>query len=63
MARQVTASSTSKPDPWSDDGIKEAHIEDIDIKPIIEFKESSSVRPNRQDIFTFSPIAKRYWLF
>ena len=48
MARQVTASSTSKPDPWSDDGLREAQKEDLDIKPILEFKESSSVRPSWQ---------------
>ena len=37
-ARQVTASSTSKPDPWSDDELRETQKEDPDIKPILKFK-------------------------
>ena len=60
-ARQVTASSVSKPDPWSDDAFREAQKEDPDIKPNLEFKESFSVQPNWQDISTFSPIAESYW--
>ena len=44
---QVTTSLTSKPDPWSDDGLRKAQKEDPDIKPIVEFKESSSEGPSR----------------
>ena len=61
MSRQVTASSTSKPDPWNDEKLRKAKKEDPDIKAILEFKESSSVRLCWQDISTFSPTAKRYW--
>ena len=46
MAHQVAASSTLKPDLWSDDGLRKAQKEDPDIKTILELKESSSVRPS-----------------
>ena len=45
---QITASSSAKPDPWSDDGIREDQKENPDIKPILKFKESCSVRPSWQ---------------
>ena len=61
MAHQVTASSTSKLDPWSDDGLREALKKDPDIKAILEYKESSSVQQSWQDISIFSPTAKCYW--
>ena len=43
MARQVMAPSTSKPDPRSNEGLREVQKEDPDLKPILEFKEFSSV--------------------
>ena len=61
MVRQIIASLSLKPHPWSDGGIKEAQKEDLGIKPILEFKESSSVRPSWQDISTYSSTAKLYW--
>ena len=61
MARQVTASSMSRLNPWSNDGLREAQKEDPDIEAILEFMEYFSVRPSWQDISTLSPTAKRYW--
>ena len=43
MARQATASSTSKLDPWIDDELREDLKEDPDIKTMLKFKKSSSV--------------------
>ncbi|GFV53945.1 gypsy retrotransposon integrase-like protein 1 [Trichonephila clavipes] len=34
---------------------------DPDIKPLIEFMESSSNKPSWQDISAYSPTTKRYW--
>ncbi|GBN52165.1 hypothetical protein AVEN_106182-1 [Araneus ventricosus] len=48
-------------DPWSDKDVREAQMKDPDIKPIIEFMESSNTRPIWQDISSFSPGTKRYW--
>lgn len=38
-----------QPDPWSNRGKRHAQLEDSDIKPIVELKESSSTRPAWQD--------------
>ncbi|GFT33655.1 retrovirus-related Pol polyprotein from transposon 412 [Trichonephila clavipes] len=34
---------------------------DPDIKPLIEFMESSSNKPSWQDISAYSPTTKQYW--
>ncbi|GFW87604.1 hypothetical protein TNCV_4485691 [Trichonephila clavipes] len=36
-------------------------LADLEIKPIIEFKESSDEKPSWQDIAPFHPTTKRYW--
>jgi hypothetical protein len=59
--RQITHSATSQPDPWSDEQVHDAQMKDPDIKPIIEFMESSNARPVWQDVSRFSPGTKRYW--
>ncbi|GFS61525.1 uncharacterized protein TNCV_4312301 [Trichonephila clavipes] len=63
VVRQVTTSSTSELDPWSDDGVCKEQLVDPEIKPIIEFKESSDKKPSWQDIASFPPTTKRYWAF
>lgn len=41
IARQITALTSSKPGPWTDERIRHAQLEDSDIKPITESKQSS----------------------
>lgn len=41
IARQITAPTTSKPGPWTDESIRHAPLEDPDMKPITESKKSS----------------------
>ncbi|GFU37115.1 uncharacterized protein TNCV_1555031 [Trichonephila clavipes] len=61
LVRQFTTPSTLQLDPWSDDNVrKEQHI-DPEIKPIIEFKESSDEKPSWQNIDPFHPTTKRDW--
>ncbi|GFX26506.1 retrovirus-related Pol polyprotein from transposon 412 [Trichonephila clavipes] len=57
IVRQVTTSSTS--DPWSNESVRKDQL--TEIKPIIEFKESSKEKPSWQDIAPFHPTTKRYW--
>ncbi|GFX22405.1 retrovirus-related Pol polyprotein from transposon opus [Trichonephila clavipes] len=57
----VTTPSTSALDPWSDESVRKDQLADPEIKPIIEFKESSDEKPNWQDIAPFHPTTKRYW--
>ncbi|GFV35206.1 retrovirus-related Pol polyprotein from transposon 412 [Trichonephila clavipes] len=40
--RQITTSTATPPDPWSDEKVREDQMADPDIKPLIEFMESSS---------------------
>ncbi|GFT37120.1 retrovirus-related Pol polyprotein from transposon 17.6 [Trichonephila clavipes] len=40
--RQITTSTVTPPDPWSDEKVREDQMADPDIKPLIEFMESSS---------------------
>ncbi|GFU29445.1 hypothetical protein TNCV_418801 [Trichonephila clavipes] len=61
IVRQITAQSTSALDPWSDESIRKDQLADPEIKPIIEFKESSDEKPSWQDIASFHPTTKRYW--
>ncbi|GFT62174.1 retrovirus-related Pol polyprotein from transposon 412 [Trichonephila clavipes] len=61
IVRQVTAPSTSALDPWSDASVRKDQMADPEIKPIIEFKESSDKKPSWQDISFFHPKTKRYW--
>ncbi|GFV50399.1 retrovirus-related Pol polyprotein from transposon 412 [Trichonephila clavipes] len=61
VVRQVTTPSTSALDPWSDESIRKDQLADPEIKPIIEFKESSDEKPSWQDIAPFHPTTKCYW--
>ncbi|GFX69652.1 retrovirus-related Pol polyprotein from transposon opus [Trichonephila clavipes] len=61
IVRQVTALLTSALDPWSDESIRKDQLADPEIKPIIEFKESSDEKPSWQDIASLYPTTKRYW--
>ncbi|GFU45364.1 gag-pol [Trichonephila clavipes] len=56
----VTTPSTSESDPRSDDRVRKDQLADPEIKPIIEFKESSVEKPSWQDIAPFHPTTKRY---
>ncbi|GFS87188.1 retrovirus-related Pol polyprotein from transposon 297 [Trichonephila clavipes] len=53
--RQITTSTATPPDPWSDEKVREDQMADPDIKPLIEFMESSSNKPSWQDISAYSP--------
>ncbi|GFY06098.1 retrovirus-related Pol polyprotein from transposon 412 [Trichonephila clavipes] len=59
--RQITTSTATPPDPWSDEKVREDQMADPDIKPLIEFMESSSNKPSWQDISAYSPSTKQYW--
>ncbi|GFW91933.1 retrovirus-related Pol polyprotein from transposon 412 [Trichonephila clavipes] len=59
--RQITTSTATPPDPWSDEKVREDQMADPDIKPLIEFMESSSTKPSWQDISAYSPTTKQYW--
>ncbi|GFW27444.1 hypothetical protein TNCV_162891 [Trichonephila clavipes] len=59
--RQITTSTATPTDPWSDEKIREDQMADPDIKPLIEFMESSSNKPSWQDISAYSPTTKQYW--
>ncbi|GFT24592.1 retrovirus-related Pol polyprotein from transposon 412 [Trichonephila clavipes] len=61
VVRQVTTPSTSALDPWSDESVRKDQLADPEIKPIMEFKESSDEKPSWQDIASFHPTTKRYW--
>ncbi|GFW79739.1 retrovirus-related Pol polyprotein from transposon 17.6 [Trichonephila clavipes] len=52
--RQITTSTATPPDPWSDEKVREDQMADPDIKPLIEFMESSSNKPSWQDISAYS---------
>ncbi|GFU55804.1 retrovirus-related Pol polyprotein from transposon 412 [Trichonephila clavipes] len=60
IVHQVTAPSTSALDPLSDESVRKDQLADPEIKPIIEFKESSDEKPSWQDIAAFHPTTKRY---
>ncbi|GFU43382.1 retrovirus-related Pol polyprotein from transposon 412 [Trichonephila clavipes] len=57
--RQITTSTATPPDPWSDEKVREDQMADPDIKPLIEFMESSSNKPSWQDISAYSPTTER----
>ncbi|GFU65766.1 hypothetical protein TNCV_5059001 [Trichonephila clavipes] len=38
--RQITSSTATPPDPWSDEKVREDQMADPDIKPLIEFMEN-----------------------
>ncbi|GFT05968.1 hypothetical protein TNCV_3927031 [Trichonephila clavipes] len=59
--RQITTSTATPPDPWSDEKVREDQMADPDIKPLIEFMESSSNKPSWQDMSAYSPTTKQYW--
>ncbi|GFX81698.1 retrovirus-related Pol polyprotein from transposon 412 [Trichonephila clavipes] len=59
--RQITTSTATPRDPWSDEKVREDQMADLDIKPLIEFMESSSNKPSWQDISAYSPTTKQYW--
>ncbi|GFU82851.1 retrovirus-related Pol polyprotein from transposon 17.6 [Trichonephila clavipes] len=61
IVRLVTTPKTSVLDPWSDESFRKDQLADPEIKPIIEFKESSDEKPSWQDIAPFHPTTKLYW--
>ncbi|GFT07439.1 retrovirus-related Pol polyprotein from transposon 412 [Trichonephila clavipes] len=58
--RQITTSTATPPDPWVTRKFED-QMADPDIKPLIEFMESSSNKPSWQDISAYSPTTKQYW--
>ncbi|KAF8786035.1 Retrovirus-related Pol polyprotein like [Argiope bruennichi] len=61
VVRQVTTPSTSESDPWSDESVRKDQLADPEIKPIIEFKESTGGKYSWQNIAPFYSTTKRYW--
>ncbi|GFX92661.1 uncharacterized protein TNCV_4087661 [Trichonephila clavipes] len=61
LFHQITTPSTSALDPWRDESVRKDQLADPEIKPIIEFKESSDEKPSWQDIAPFHPTKKCYW--
>ncbi|GFV45329.1 retrovirus-related Pol polyprotein from transposon 412 [Trichonephila clavipes] len=61
IVRQVTTPSTSALYPWNDESVRKDQLADPEIKPIMEFKESSDEKPSWQDIAPFHRTTKRYW--
>ncbi|GFX37799.1 integrase_H2C2 domain-containing protein [Trichonephila clavipes] len=59
IVRQVTTPSTSALDPWSDESVRKDQLADPEIKPIMEFKESSDEKPSWEA--PFHPTTKCYW--
>ncbi|GBO02543.1 Retrovirus-related Pol polyprotein from transposon 297 [Araneus ventricosus] len=57
----VKVLTTASVDPWSSCEIQKAHLEDPNIKPILEKKLNSADRPSWQEIAPESPATKRYW--
>ncbi|GBO14414.1 Retrovirus-related Pol polyprotein from transposon opus [Araneus ventricosus] len=57
----VKVLTTATVDPWSSCEIEKAQLEDPTIKPILEKKLNSAVRPSWQEIAPESPATKRYW--
>ncbi|GFU59986.1 uncharacterized protein TNCV_3237721 [Trichonephila clavipes] len=55
VVHQVTTPSTSALDQWSDESVRKDQLADPEIKPIMEFKESSHEKPSWQDIASFHP--------
>ncbi|GFU66149.1 retrovirus-related Pol polyprotein from transposon 412 [Trichonephila clavipes] len=47
--------------PCSDGSVRKDQLADPEIKPILEFKESSDEKSSWQDIAPFHPTTKRYW--
>ncbi|GFU19188.1 gag-pol [Trichonephila clavipes] len=52
---QIITPSTSESDSWNDESIRKDQLADPEIKPIIEFKESSDEKPCWKDITPFHP--------
>ncbi|GFX38675.1 retrovirus-related Pol polyprotein from transposon 412 [Trichonephila clavipes] len=48
-------------DTWSYENVRKDQLADPEIKPIIEFKESSDEKPSWQDIASVHPTTKCYW--
>ena len=46
---------------WSTEQIRKAQADDIDIKPIISWKQNSNERPTWRDVSPANKITKAYW--
>ncbi|GBN64740.1 hypothetical protein AVEN_173987-1 [Araneus ventricosus] len=57
----VKVLTTTSVDTWSSCEIQKAHLEDPNIKPILEKKLNSADRPSWQEIAPESPVTNRYW--
>ncbi|GFX48941.1 retrovirus-related Pol polyprotein from transposon 412 [Trichonephila clavipes] len=62
MLYEITT-STATPRSLSDEKVREDQMADPDIKPLIEFMESSSNKPSWQDISAYSPTTWALWNF
>ncbi|GFU80425.1 retrovirus-related Pol polyprotein from transposon 412 [Trichonephila clavipes] len=60
IVRKVTMPSTLALDLWSDESFRKDQLTDPEIKPIIEFKESSDEKPSWLDIAPFHPTMQRF---
>ncbi|GFT79684.1 retrovirus-related Pol polyprotein from transposon 412, partial [Trichonephila clavipes] len=57
--RRITTSTATPPDPWSDEKVREDQMADPDIKPLIEFMESSSNKPKDGKTFRWQLVLPR----
>ncbi|GFY18716.1 retrovirus-related Pol polyprotein from transposon 412 [Trichonephila clavipes] len=57
--RQITTSTATPPDPWSDEKVREDQMADPDIKPLTEFMESSSNKPKDGKTFRWQLVLPR----
>ncbi|GFT72235.1 retrovirus-related Pol polyprotein from transposon 297 [Trichonephila clavipes] len=62
IVHQFTTPSTSALEKRSDERVRKDQLADPEIKPIIEFKESSEEKISWQYIAPFHPATKRYWV-
>ncbi|GBO18349.1 Retrovirus-related Pol polyprotein from transposon 297 [Araneus ventricosus] len=61
METDISVKVLTTEDAWSSSEVQKAQLEDPAIRPILEKKLNSAVRPSWQEIAPESPETKRYW--
>ncbi|GBM36621.1 hypothetical protein AVEN_170787-1 [Araneus ventricosus] len=61
METDISVKVLTTEDPWSSSEVQKAQLEDPAIRPFLEKKLNSEVRPSWQEIAPERPETKRYW--
>ena len=61
MRRETDASIETSNDPWSPAELRESQLEDLNLRPVIEWMEAPETAPDWEEVLKLSVETKKLW--